>query len=158
MGWAMSLYFFLGLLALCSAYALARGGAPERASALLQLGAFAADEAVHRLVDGSAYTALATGSFLVDLTLLLALLVLAARCTRHWPLWVAGWQLAAIVAHMAKLLDPDMLATGYAIQLQIWAYPMLLATMVGTWRYRTRRAAGLIEPDWKTLDGRPLPI
>ncbi len=158
MGWSMSLYFFLGLLALCSAYALARGGAPERASALLQLGAFAADEAVHRLVDGSAYTALATGSFLVDLTLLLALLTLASRCTRHWPLWVAGWQLAAIVAHMAKLLDPAMLATGYAIQLQIWAYPMLLATMIGTWRYQTRRAAGLIEPDWKTLDGRPLPL
>ena len=61
-----------------------------------------------------------------------------------------------ILAHLAKLLDPAMQATGYAIQLQIWAYPMLLATAAGAWRYQTRRSAGLIEPDWKTLDGRPI--
>ncbi|MDR6144972.1 hypothetical protein QE363_000765 [Sphingomonas sp. SORGH_AS870] len=152
----MSLYLFLAVLVLCCAYALARGGPPERASALLQLGAFATDEAVHRLVDGRAYAALAVGSALVDLALLLALIVLASRCTRHWPLWVAGWQLAAIVAHLAKLIDPTMQATGYAIELQIWAYPMLLATAAGAWRYHMRRAAGLIEPDWKTLDGRPI--
>lgn len=152
----MSLFLFLAVLFLCSAYALARGGPPERASALLQLGAFATDEAVHRLVDGRSYTALAAGSALVDLSLLLALIVLASRCTRHWPLWVAGFQLAAIVAHLAKLIDPDMQATGYAVQLQIWAYPMLLATAAGAWRYQTRRAAGVIEPDWKTLDGRPI--
>ncbi|SUJ23466.1 Uncharacterised protein [Sphingomonas paucimobilis] len=156
MGWRMSLFLFLGVMTLCCAYALARGGPPERASALLQLGAFASDEAVHRLVDGRAYTALAAGSALVDLSLLVALTVLASRSTRHWPLWVAGWQLAAIVAHLAKLLDPAMQATGYAIQLQIWAYPMLLATAAGAWRYQTRRSAGLIEPDWKTLDGRPI--
>jgi len=154
----MSLFLFLGVLLATGVYALARGGAPERASAMLQLGAFAADELVHRLVDGRAYSALAVGSALVDLTLLLALAVLASKSTRHWPLWVAGWQLAAIVAHLAKLVDPTMHATGYAIELQIWAYPMLLATVAGTWRYRTRRAAGVIEPDWKTLDGRPLPI
>lgn len=152
----MSLYLFLALLALCCAYALARGGTPERTSALLQFGAFATDELVHRMIDGRAYTALATGSMLVDLALLLALIVLAGRCTRHWPLWVAGWQLAAIVAHLAKLVDPDMQATGYAIQLQIWAYPMLLATVAGTWRYQARRAAGVVEPDWKRLDGRPI--
>lgn len=152
----MSLFLFLSVLIATAVYALARGGAPERASALLQLGAFAADELVHRLVDGRAYTVLAAGSALVDVALLLALVVLASKCTRHWPLWVAGWQLAAIVAHLAKLLDPSMQATGYAIQLQIWAYPMLVATAVGTWRYRSRRSAGLVEPDWKTLDGRPI--
>ena len=156
MGWRMSLFLFLGLLLLTGVYALARGGPPERASALLQLGAFAADELVHRLVDGRAYTALAAGSALVDLALLVALIVLASRSTRHWPLWVAGWQLAAIVAHIAKLVDPSMQATGYAIQLQIWAYPMLLATGAGAWRYHARRRAGVIEPDWKTLDGRPI--
>lgn len=152
----MSLFLFLSVLILCNAYALARGGPPERASALLQLGAFVSDEAVHRLVDGRAYTALAAGSALVDLLLLVALTVLASKCTRHWPLWVAGFQLAAIVAHLAKLVDPTMQAVGYAVQLQIWAYPMLLATAAGTWRYRARRSAGQIEPDWKTLDGRPI--
>lgn len=152
----MSLFLFLSVLILCNAYALARGGPPERASALLQLGAFASDEAVHRLVDGQGYAALAAGSALVDLSLLVALTVLASKCTRHWPLWVAGFQLAAIVAHLAKLVDPTMQAVGYAVQLQIWAYPMLLATAAGTWRYQARRSAGLVEPDWKTLDGRPI--
>lgn len=151
MGGGMTLLPFLVLLLGCCGYALLRGGAPERIAAGLQLGAFAIDDAVHRFVDGLGYASLAVGSTVVDVALLVALTLLAWRSTRFWPVWIAGWQAAAIVAHMAKLVDPAMLPAGYAIQAQIWAYPMLIATAAGAWRHRRRLSAGDPDPAWKPM-------
>lgn len=148
----MSLVFFLVLLLACCGYALLRGGAPERIAGGLLIGAFAVDELVHRLIDGRLYATVELGSMFVDLALLVALVVLAHRSTRYWPLWVAGWQLAAVIAHIAKLLDPTMQATGYAVQAQVWGYPMVLALGAGAMRHRLRRRAGDPDPAWKTLD------
>ncbi len=147
----MTLLPFIVLLLGCCGYALVRGGPPERVGAALQLGAFVIDDAVHRLIDGLGYSSMAVGSTIVDLALLIALTLLAWRSTRFWPLWIAGWQAAAIAAHMSKLVDPGMIPAGYAIQAQIWAYPMLIATAVGTWRHRRRVAAGDPDPAWKTM-------
>lgn len=145
----MTLFPFLVLLVGCCGYALWRGGAPERIGAGLQLAAFVVDELVHRFVDGIGYSSMAFGSFVIDLMLLVALTVLAWRSTRFWPLWLAGWQAAAIMGHLSKLLDPGMLPAGYAIQAQIWAYPMLIAMACGTWRHQARGRAGDPDPAWK---------
>ncbi|APX64584.1 hypothetical protein AV944_00530 [Sphingomonas sp. LK11] len=146
----MSLFLFLGLLGVSCLYALARGGPPERIAAGLYLGAFAVDELVHRMIDGSSYASVELGSLALDTVLFLALTVLAWRSTRHWTQWVAAWQLAAVVAHLAKLIDPTMEATGYAFQAQVWAYPIVATTAIGAWRYRERWNAGIREPDWKS--------
>lgn len=145
----MTLFPFLVLLIGCCGYALWQGGSPERVGAGLQLGAFVIDDAIHRFIDGIGYTSMALGSFVVDMVLLASLMVLAWRSTRFWPLWLAGWQAAAIMGHLSKLVDPGMLPTGYAVQAQIWAYPMLLATAVGTLRHRRRVLAGDPDPAWK---------
>lgn len=146
----MSLFLFLGLLGVSCLYALARGGAPERIAAGLYLGAFAVDELVHRLIDGSSYATVELGSLALDTALLLALTALAWRSTRHWTQWVAAWQLAAVVAHLAKLIDPGMEAAGYAFQAQVWAYPIVTTTAIGAFRYRERWNAGIREADWKS--------
>ena len=146
----MSVSVFIALLALCCGYALWRGGAPERVAAALQIGAFVLTLAAHRLFEGG-FRSVDIGTAAIDLALLTALVVLAWRSTRFWPLWVGGWQLAAIIAHLAKMLDPNMMATGYAIQAQIWAYPMLLATAAGAWRHQVRRRAGDADPAWKPV-------
>lgn len=147
----MSIPIFLALMALCCGYAFVRGGAPERIAAGLQIGAYALSLLVHFMFERRTYQVANLGLAAIDVMLLLALVWLAWRSTRFWPLWIAGWQLAAIVAHLAKVLDPDMLATGYAIQAQIWGYPMLLVTGVGAVRHRRRIAAGLTDPSWKTI-------
>ena len=147
----MSLVLFIAILLVTCGYALVRGGAPERCAGGLLIGAFVIDEIVHRLVDGRAYATVEMGSAIVDLTLLALLVVLAHRSTRFWPLWVAGWQLAAVVAHAAKLIDSTMQATGYAVQAQVWAYPMVLAVGIGAVRHRLRRRAGDPDPPWKTI-------
>ncbi len=149
----MSLPFFLCLMAMCCGYALWRGGAPERWAAALQITAFALGVPVHFALDAVGYRSAIVGTATIDVLLLIALTWLAWRSTRFWPLWIAGWQLAAIVAHFAKVLDPDMLAAGYAIQAQIWAYPMLLLTAIGAVRHRRRVCAGLSDPSWKAAPG-----
>lgn len=147
----MSLLVFLTLLLLCCGYALWRGGAPERVAAGAQILAFAINLPLHYALEGSEYGRTISATALIDLLLLLGLVVLAWRSTRYWPLWIAGWQLAALIAHLAKTLDPTMQATGYAIQAQIWAYPMLVATAVGAIRHQRRRRAGDPDPAWKQM-------
>lgn len=147
----MSLGVFLGLLILCCGYAALGGGAPERWSAGLQTVAFALGLPVHRALDAVGYRSAIAGTAAIDVALLVALSLLAWRSTRYWTVWIAGWQFAAVIAHFAKLLDPGMHNVGYAIQAQVWAYPMLLATAVGAWRHRARCRAGDIDPAWKPL-------
>lgn len=147
----MSLLLFLAVLFGCCGYALWRGGGPERWAAGLQLGAFAIDEVVHRLIDGSSYATVEVGSFTLDVALLVALIVLAHRSTRYWPLWLGGWQIAAIVSHITKTIDPGMAAAGYAFQAAVWAYPMLITTAWGAVRHHRRVKAGIRRPAWRSM-------
>lgn len=135
----------------CCGYALVCGGAPERIAAGLQITAFALTLALHRLIDTAGFGTTAFGTAMVDVALLVALIILAWRSTRFWPLWIAGWQLAAIIGHLAKLLDPSMLPLGYAIQATFWGYPMLVVTAVGAWRHHRRVTGGDPDPSWKKL-------
>lgn len=145
----MSLLVFLLVMLLCCTYAFWRGAAPERVSAGAQVAAFAIGLPLHLAIEQTQYRHAVSATALVDLVLLLGLMWLAWRSTRFWPLWVAGWQFAAVIAHVAKLIDPTMQSTGYAIQAQIWAYPMLLATATGAWRHHSRVKAGIADPSWK---------
>lgn len=147
----MNLFLFPMLLMGCCGYALVRGGEPERAAGALLITAFALGLPVHQLVDASGYRSTLFGTGSIDLALLVALTVLAWRSNRFWPIWIAGWQLAAVMAHVAKTLDPTMLSTGYAVQAQLWCYPMVLAVAAGTWRHRSRVAAGDPDPAWKAF-------
>ncbi|WP_294292647.1 hypothetical protein [uncultured Sphingomonas sp.] len=147
----MSFFVFLAELVVCCGYALIRGGPPERVGAGLLVGAFALGFPVHLALGADGFLTANVALMAIDVALLAALVVLAHRSTRFWPLWVAGWQLASVIAHVAKVLDPTMHATGYAIQAQIWGYPMVLAIAIGTARHRRRRRSGGTDPAWKTF-------
>ncbi|WP_295560577.1 hypothetical protein [uncultured Sphingomonas sp.] len=147
----MSLPVFLILLILTCGYAGVRGGGPERWAASLLVAAYALGLPVHLALRGAGYDTALLGGAAIDVVLLVALIWLAHRSTRYWPLWLAGWQFAAVVAHLAKMLDPTMQATGYAVQAQVWGYPMVIALAIGAWRHCRRRRAGDADPDWKSL-------
>jgi hypothetical protein len=145
----VSFLFFLLWLTLGCGYALTRGGPPERVAAGLMVAAFAAGIPVHMAFGAAGYRSAALSAVAIDVLLLGALIVLAWRSTRFWPLWMAACQLAAVLSHVVKLVDPAMQATGYAIQAQIWAYPMVPLAAIGAWRFQRRLRAGVIEPAWK---------
>jgi hypothetical protein len=148
----VSFPLFLVLLVGCCGYAIVRGGTPERWSAALQLAAFVAGMPLH-LVKAD-YRSLEIAALLIDATLCVGLFVIAWRSTRFWPLYVTAWQLTTVLVHLAKGVDPAMLPAGYAIQAQLWAYPMLLATAAGAWRHQQRLRAGLPDPAWKAFHSR----
>lgn len=145
----MNLHLFVFLLFICCGYAMLRGGPPEKAAGILQFAAYAIGLPVHLTARKLGYVTLEMSTFGIDLALLLALAVLAHKSTRFWPLWLAAWQFATVLAHLAKLMNPEILPAGYAIQAELWAYPMLCMTVAGTVRHRLRLAAGNPDPAWK---------
>lgn len=144
-----TLWLYVALLVLSCGYALLRGGACEVVAALLQINAYLIGFALPRLDAAGQGSTVAAGFYLLDATLLVALVALAIQATRFWPLYLAGFQGAAVIAHTAKLLDPSMQGFGYALQIRGWAYPMLIVLAIGTWRHRERLRRVGSDPSWK---------
>ncbi|HEY0112191.1 MAG TPA: hypothetical protein VGB59_03455 [Allosphingosinicella sp.] len=72
------------------------------------------------------------GALLVDLAALAAFVTLALRTDRTWTLWLAAFQLVGTLAHLTRVIDPEMMRTGYGFLLVVWSYPMLLTIALGT--------------------------
>ena len=149
MTWHSLLY--LGLLVTCLPYALVRGGAPERIAALVAL--------LATILSGLAlarsaivYQKLEIGTLVVDVMACVAFLAVAVRADRYWPLLVTGLQADAVMIHLCKILQPDMLPFGYAIGLSIWSYPILILLAIATRRHRRRIAEYGFDPSWSSLD------
>ena len=76
------------ILIICCAYALARGGAPERIAAGMMLAASLASVASYSQPFGASYLKVQVWVFAIDMLLLMGLFVLAIASTRFWPLSV----------------------------------------------------------------------
>lgn len=139
--------FYNLLMFSCWAYALFRGGAPERAGSTIQvigslLTVAAASSASHR------FSSLETGIFLVDVGVLVAFVILALRANRFWPLWVAALQAVGTAGHVVKFADPTIIRWAYFVSLIIWSYPILLLMILGTWHHQQRLARYGADPSW----------
>ncbi|MEO6360844.1 MAG: hypothetical protein ABIO43_09765 [Sphingomicrobium sp.] len=86
---------------------------------------------------------------LVDVLLAIALVVLAIRAKRLWPIPMAACQLITILGHAAKLAAPDMFAGGYALLITIWAWPIIGLLMFGAYCHHQRIKAGYYDRPWK---------
>ena len=73
------------------------------------------------------------GMMLVDAALLAFYLFLALRSRRHWPLFAAGFQLLAVVTHIARALDAGVSGWAYLTAGIIWSYLVLFAIGYGAW-------------------------
>ena len=128
---------FLTLLALCCGYALWRGNRDARiVAATCCLATLATHFAIAPL--GDRYASVEEGLILVDGLTLLVFVLVALRSDRFWPLWVAGLQLTAAVAHLLKGLHLDLLPRAYGAALAFWSYPILIILAVGAYRSHRR--------------------
>ena len=149
-GWPpMNIVVYHFLLLACWAYALRRGGAPEKIGAtilvvgsLLTSAAASGFPARFRSVEG--------GILIVDLICVVAFLALALRADRFWPLWVAALQIMGTAVHAAKFVDPAIVGRTYAFMLAIWSYPMILLMITGTWRHQQRLVRFGIDKSWSS--------
>jgi hypothetical protein len=144
---------YYALFAACGLYVLLRGGAPEKVgTAILAIGSVLSVAAVSNPT--SRFGAVEVGVFLVDIITLLAFLALALRAERYWPLCVAALQAIGTAGHAAKLLDPGVIRSAYAIVLSLWGYLMLLLIAFGTWNHQRRLARFGVDKSWSSSSDR----
>ena len=153
----LQVVFYYSLLSAVWAYALVRGGAPERTAAtIIGLGSVVTTLAVSG--PANRFASVEVGIFLVDVACLAAFVALALRAERYWPLWIAGLQLIGTTGHAVKLMDPEILRRAYWFIQGFWSYPMLLLIVLGTWRHQQRLAKFGVDRSWSSFSvpwGRP---
>lgn len=144
----MRLVVFLILLLTSTFYALLRGGEPERAAAVVVIAMTLSDPFVHALTP---YTSadLDPGHFIIDLVGWFALLAIALKANRIWPLWVSSLQTISLIAHVAKFLDYSIHPLAYAIMQVSSSYPLLFILGIGTYKHQKRLQQIGKDPPWK---------
>src|SRR5690349_6616306 len=114
-----SVPFFVIFILVTVAYALARGGGPERTIVIAFIGAAIGSLSVGFLHMPGGFQSVPARLFFIDVLLLFGLCLIAIRANRWWPIPVAGCQLVAVLVHAGKLLDPGMIPNGYAFLVKI---------------------------------------
>lgn len=138
----MIFVLIFGTALLCATgFALFAGGRPERTGATAIFVA-----ACLSVPSTSFYASPETGLLLIDILLLGVFLWLLASTDRYWPIWAVGFQLVTVTTHLAKMLQPDVVAAAYANFADLWAYPIMAALTIGTFQHR-RRLRGMIDRD-----------
>lgn len=143
----LRLILFNTLYVSSSAYALTRGGAPERIGAAILVLDF---ELSHLLIAPmqSRYLGVEWPMFTVDLAAWLALYLLSLFTGRYWPMWMCALQGVVAISHFSGLM-PDIVPWAYGNAIALWAYVLLAVLAIGTWRHRLRLRVYGIDPAWR---------
>jgi hypothetical protein len=134
-----ALYQWASLLALivaCSA-ALWRGGRPERLAAIAMALAWLASTFAQRSLQ---LWGPQTQIMIIDGLLLAALLVIALRSDRWWPMWACGFHGLGVLLHVTMMIDPGIWGRAYYVAGAIFSYLTLLALLVGSLSRPRRRS------------------
>lgn len=78
----------------------------------------------------------------VDLALLVGLYALALRTRRHFPMWMAGFQLIAVTTHLSTFIAPAFTPAIYRAMESLWAVPITLSMVLGV---ALDRRSGLLD-------------
>lgn len=139
---------FAVLLLLSSAYALARGGRPERIAATTLLCAALFSVAVAR-PSGFRFHHVESGLVLIDLVILGIFLWLSLRTTRFWPMWITALLGAEMIVHFGLLIAPETVPDAYRNAQAVWSWGAQIILAVATWRHQNRMARLGQDPPWK---------
>lgn len=118
------------------------GGKPERTAATMYAVAAALSLAVSR-IDFRDFASVEWPLFAIDVALSAALIWLALKSDRFWPIPSAAFQVLSCLGHLEKILEPMSLSLGYQLLAQASTYPTLAILAVGIWRQKSRARAKL---------------
>lgn len=138
---------FVGLLLAACALAWRWGGTPERTVAALFVAAYLASLLVIPPLR-SRYEHVEWGVFCIDIFLLAGLLYVALTADRYWPMAEVAVQFVGSGAHLAKLLDADLIPGIYQRSLIVWSYLTLCILVWGTVRHHRRSTGRANWPSW----------
>lgn len=137
----MRLTLILTYAALVVLFAVGRGDRPERIAGLVLITNMLGDMLNHALFLPAQFVTVDPGHLVIDGSTLVALLCIALKANRGWPLWVCAAQNIVILGHIGKLLEMRAVYRGYWAMTQIPIYLQLAFLAIGTAAHvmRTRR-------------------
>ena len=129
--WAYLYYIFL---VACCGYAILRGSRVEYIGAAIMVVGSLSTLVIGRMVENS-WKSVEGGIFAVDIVALVALICLALKSDRFWPIWATAFHLLAVTIHTAMIVEPQIKPWAFATGSAFWAYPMLLALAIGSYEH-----------------------
>lgn len=130
-----------------SAFALLRGGWPERLATVILIADFQLSHWVIKPLV-SRYSGVEQAMLMVDLGALLALYALSLVSSRYWPMWMAALQGCVVAGHVNGL-RPDVVPFAYGNVVAFWSYLLLGLLIVATIRHRRRIIRYGDDPSWR---------
>ena len=133
--------------------ALIWGGWPERAVAVTWLVVFEFGRFLYRDVLGfSTVQLLGVDSFLIvsDLIAGLVWITIALYANRNYTLWIAGLQILAICAHLARFMSEQIAPLTYLVMIVAPGWLQLSLLAVGLVRHIQRKSIYGPYRDWRT--------
>lgn len=86
---------------------------------------------------------------MVDLLATALFVAIALQANRNYPLWIAGFQIVALVAHMARAMVEDGSTLAFAILIIGPSYCQLLVLIGGSVRHWLRERRFGTYRDWR---------
>lgn len=120
---------FWALTLLCCGFAAAYGGLAGRQIAVATILGVAATSLA--TLDENSWLGPQVPALIVDAALFAALLWIAHRADRWFPIWFAGLQLVAVASHFGSIVAPGFAPKVYFLLQGFWALPMYLSLVTG---------------------------
>lgn len=126
---------FVGL----SIWAIRTGGGPEKACGWSFLGTVVAERLYHLVVSpGFELETVDSWHFILDLGMLAALVPIALKANRLYPLGLAACQVIAVNAHIARDSFTQITPIAYYVMYVVPSYAQLVILACGIWAHTKR--------------------
>lgn len=148
---SIQVVLIVSIVVIASAISYRRGGPPERLAAMLIAGWVLADALYHLLFGPSGFDRVDPWHVVLDGAMLAAIVWLALRANRVWPLFAAAAQLMCFSSHIAVMITPEGARRAYWAMSQLPQYIQLTALLAGAAAHARRER--IIGPyrSWRTI-------
>lgn len=127
-------------LAIAAVVALAfrKGGEPEKLAAGVLVATTVLDLGNHAMFGEPAFFAVNPGHLVIDTWAMIALMWIALKANRGWPLWVSAAQIIVVLGHLAKIIELSLVRYGYFAMTQMPLNVQAVALLLGTFAHVRR--------------------
>jgi hypothetical protein len=128
----------VALVCLAGFVAYRRGGPPERVAAMVIVSWVAADALYHLVFGFSNFATVVPFHVALDGAELAAIIWLALRANRVWPMFAAAAQVMCVSGHIAVLVQPEGAHRAYWAMTQLPQYIQLTSLLAGAFAHQKR--------------------
>lgn len=120
------------IIAAIVVFVFRKGGEPEKLVAIVLVTTTGLDLANHAMFGDPVFFAVNPGHIVIDTWAMIALLWIALRANRGWPLWVSAAQIIVVLGHVSKIIDLSLVRYGYFAMIQMPMNIQVCALLLGT--------------------------